>query len=126
MKKKLPLYILIFSIISSVSFCNLFCNSSTSTKDISTTRNIYLNHDDSVKYVGIETCRSCHTSIYNSFIQTGMGQSFNLATKHKSVADFSKKQIVFDKFSGMSYYPFFDGDTMRILEFKIEKKDTVY
>lgn len=125
MKKKLPLYILIFSIISGVSFCNLFCNSSTSTKDISAST-IYLNHDDSVKYVGIETCRSCHTSIYNSFIQTGMGQSFNLATKHKSVADFSKKQIVFDKFSGMSYYPFFDGDTMRILEFKIEKKDTVY
>ena len=26
----------------------------------------------------------------------------------------------------MSYHPFFDGDTMRIMEFKIEKKDTVY
>ena len=55
-----------------------------------------------------------------------MGQSFNVASKQKSAADFSKHQIVIDNYSGMSYYPFFDGDTMRIMEFKIEKKDTVY
>ena len=36
--------------------------------------NIYKNHHDSVSYVGIETCKSCHFDIYNSFIETGMGQ----------------------------------------------------
>jgi Flp pilus assembly protein TadD len=118
--------ILFYSFFLSFFFCialsNLYCNSSTSQIQ----DEVYLNHNDSVKYVGIETCRSCHSSIYNSFIQTGMGQSFNIASKQKSSAKFSPHTVVFDKFSGMSYHPFFDGDTMRILEFKLDKKDTIY
>lgn len=111
-----------FAAIFVVLFFNLFCNNSSS-KNTSET---YLNHDSTVKYVGMETCRSCHTSIYNSFIQTGMGQSFNVASKQKSAADFSKKHVVYDQFSDMYYHPFFNGDSMYIKEFRLEGKDTVY
>ena len=41
----------------------------------------YLNHADSVSYVGIETCMQCHYDIYETYIETGMGKSFSLATK---------------------------------------------
>jgi hypothetical protein len=42
---------------------------------------VYLNHADSARYVGINTCKLCHQDIYNSFIKTGMGKSFDVATK---------------------------------------------
>ena len=32
--------------------------------------NQYLNHNDTVKYVGKEQCKNCHVDIYNSYIQT--------------------------------------------------------
>ena len=44
----------------------------------------YLNHRDSAHYVGIQTCRTCHSKIYDTYIKTGMGQSFGLATTEKS------------------------------------------
>ena len=48
---------------------------------------VYLNHHDSVAYVGKETCKECHYDIYNSYMRTGMGQSFHHATKTKSLLD---------------------------------------
>jgi tetratricopeptide (TPR) repeat protein len=88
--------------------------------------NVYLNHNDTVKYVGIMQCASCHYDIYQSFIQTGMGQSFAPATKQKSVADFNNHKPVFDKFNNMYYYPFWVSDTMFISEFRLNGKDTIY
>ena len=44
----------------------------------------YLNHNDTVKYVGKEQCRICHTEIYDSYMQTGMGNPFIL--QQKSIA----------------------------------------
>ena len=86
----------------------------------------YLNHQDSVKYVGIETCRSCHNDIYQTFIQTGMGQSFELATRAKSAADFSRKHVVYDRFADMYYRPWWKGDSMFVTEFRLQGKDTTY
>jgi cytochrome c-type biogenesis protein CcmH/NrfG len=86
----------------------------------------YLNHNDSVKYVGIQTCMLCHQSIYNSFIQTGMGQSFAPATKQKSIATFEKHTAIYDKYQDFYYHPFWAGDTMKIMEFRLKGKDTVF
>ena len=36
----------------------------------------YINHSDTVAYVGKETCKQCHYEIYESYMQTAMGQSF--------------------------------------------------
>jgi len=48
----------------------------------------YASLSDTVKYVGMNTCRKCHESIYETFIQTGMGKSFDLASHKKSSAKF--------------------------------------
>jgi tetratricopeptide (TPR) repeat protein len=86
----------------------------------------YLSHHDSAKYVGMGQCKLCHQQIYNSFIETGMGKSFDHAGKEKSSAKFDKHTVVYDKYSDLYYHPFWDGDSMRILEFRLEGKDTVY
>ena len=86
----------------------------------------YLNHNDSVKYVGMQQCRSCHADIYNTFIETGMGKSFDLATKQKSSADFSKHHVVYDKFKNLNYHPFWKNNNMFIMEYRMNGKDTVY
>lgn len=86
----------------------------------------YLNHNDSVKYVGMQQCRSCHADVYNTFIETGMGKSFDLATKQKSSADFSKHHVVYDKFKNLYYHPFWKNNNMYIMEYRMNGKDTVY
>lgn len=86
----------------------------------------YLNHSDSAHYVGMGQCKLCHQSIYDSFIKTGMGQSFDHATKQKSSAKFEKHTVIYDNYSDFYYHPFWDGDSMKIMEFRLKGKDTVY
>lgn len=86
----------------------------------------YYNHNDTVKYVGMDQCRACHNSIYETFIETGMGQSFNVASKHKSAARFGKHYVVKDRFTDLNYYSYWKGDSMYIMEFRLEGKDTVH
>lgn len=124
MKRVPNIYTLgILLLMAVVLLCNMFCNSKPTS---SAQPNTYLNHNDSVKYVGIETCRSCHNDIYKTFIQTGMGQSFDLATRAKSAADFSSKHLVYDKFNDMYYAPSWKGDNMFITEFRLQGKDTIH
>ena len=54
----------------------------------------YLNHNDTVKYVGKQECRVCHTEIYDSYMQTGMGKSFHFATKEHSALAVSVMPII--------------------------------
>lgn len=106
-----------------ISFFNLFCGQSSTQADV---QSPYLNHHDSVKYVGMDACRACHNQIYETFIQTGMGQSFNVASKQKSAANFGTHQVVFDKLNNLNYYPFWRNDTMYILEYRLQGKDTIH
>lgn len=102
---------------------NIFCNEINENDKIESK---YLNHHDSVKYVGMQQCRACHSAIYNSFIETGMGKSFDLATKQKSSADFSKHHVVYDKFKNLYYNPYWKNNAMYILEYRLQGKDTIY
>ena len=34
--------------------------------------------------------------------------------------------MVYDKFSDLSYHPFWSGDTMKIMEFRLDGKDTTH
>jgi len=86
----------------------------------------YLNHSDSAHYVGMNQCRLCHQSIYNSFVETGMGKSFDMASKQKSAAKFNKHTVVYDKFNDFYYHPFWDNDSLKIVEFRLQGKDTIY
>jgi hypothetical protein len=104
-----------------------FCNSPKQ-KTISEQTSAWLNvYDTGVHYVGMEKCRICHESIYQTFIQTGMGQSFGHATKTKSAADFSPQHaLVYDKDLDYYYKPYFNNDTMYVMEFRLEGEDTVH
>jgi len=87
---------------------------------------VYLNHADTAKYVGINTCRLCHQSIYNTFIETGMGKSFAGATKQKSAGDY-KHSVIYDKFSDFYYKSFWGkNDSLYFLEFRLQGRDTIY
>jgi len=87
---------------------------------------VYLNHADTARYVGINTCKLCHQDIYNTFLETGMGQSFAAATKEKSAGDF-KNSLIYDEFSDFWYKSFWGkNDSLYFKEFRIKGKDTVY
>ena len=76
----------------------------------------YLNHNDTVKYVGIESCMACHYDIYETYIQTGMGQSMSLATKENSEAIFSHSSLLKDTFNQLTYHPFWEDSLLKIKE----------
>jgi len=86
----------------------------------------YLNHSDTAQYVGMDQCRSCHEEIYQTFIQTGMGKSFDHATAEKSVAHFGKEALIYDKTKDFYYESYFRDSLMYIHEFRLKGKDTVY
>lgn len=72
----------------------------------------------------METCKGCHASVHTSFMKTGMGQSFKNAHPEKSSASFTK--TLHDSTSGFSYRPFWKGDSLWVLEFRLENGDTTY
>jgi hypothetical protein len=88
----------------------------------------YLNvQDKNAHYVGMQECRSCHWQIYETFIQTGMGKSWGIANKQKSAADFSPaKALVYDSVKDFYYKPFWNGDSLYILEYRLDGRDTIH
>ncbi len=86
----------------------------------------YLNLNDTVDYIGMQTCRSCHQNVYETYIHTGMGQSFDHATKTKSAAKFDKHAIVYDPDSDFYYKPYWEDSTLYIKEFRLENGDTTH
>jgi len=75
----------------------------------------YLGLKSDAKYVGMQTCRQCHQSIYDSFIRTGMGQSIKLASKDKSVGVFTNSYVE-DTFTKYHYQMSWKGDSLQIEE----------
>ena len=86
---------------------------------------IYLNHSDSAKYVGINNCKLCHQDIYNTYIKTGMGKSFDIASKAKSAGDYHNS-IIHDKIGDFYYKAFWLNDSLQFLEYRLNGKDTIY
>jgi len=86
---------------------------------------LYKNHHDSAKYVGINTCKLCHQSIYNTFIKTGMGKSFDVASQQKSAGDYHTS-VIQDKIGDFYYKAFWKNDSLRFLEYRLQGRDTIY
>ena len=85
----------------------------------------YANHNDTVKYVGMNECKACHYEIYESYIQTGMGKSFSLAVKESSfLSDYP--DLVYDSIKNLSYMPVWKNDSLWIKEFRIINGDTIH
>ena len=105
-------------------FCNSPEEQPVETKAGSAWRNVY---DTSIQYVGMEKCRTCHEAVYQTYIQTGMGQSWDYATHSKSAGDFSPEHaLVYDKELDFYYKPYWNGDSMYIMEYRLEGKDTIH
>lgn len=121
--------ILIILALVGATLPTFFCNSPKNDKNAgeavgSPWKNVY---DTTVHYVGMQTCRTCHEDVYRTFSQTGMGQSFDYATKQKSAADFSPSHaLVYDKNLDFYYKPYWNNDSLYIMEFRLEGKDTVH
>ncbi len=109
----------------------MFCNSpsaddsgSKEPQPTSAWLNVY---DTSARYVGMDVCRGCHPGIYETFIKTGMGQSFGMATRQKSAADFTPgNALVYDSVLDFYYKPYFSGDTFYIMEYRLKGRDTIH
>lgn len=120
MRNKLIFFLFIFSIFL-LAFCNT--NHSRSNDKVNST---YLNLSDSAKYVGIETCKLCHQDIYNTFIQTGMGKSFDVASRQKSSAIVDSETLVYDSYSDFHYQPIWKNENYFMKEYRLLGKDTSY
>jgi tetratricopeptide (TPR) repeat protein len=113
-------FLLLGAFVASISFCD------TGTSTPSSEASPFLNLQDSVKYVGMNMCKSCHTDIYNSYMQTGMGQSFGLATREKSAATFEPHTAVYDTVNNLYYHPYWQNDSMFVREYRVVDGDTVH
>ena len=86
----------------------------------------YLNLHDSVAYVGIETCKSCHYDQYKTFTQTGMGQSFDKVSKKKSALQLSGTPAIYDLHKDFHYQPYWKGEVLSLREFRLWQGDTTH
>jgi Flp pilus assembly protein TadD len=86
----------------------------------------FLNLHDSVTYVGMKTCLSCHKDVHDHYIHTGMGRSFDLATMERSDAKFDEHALVYDKDKDFYYKPFFEDSILYVLEYRLAGKDTIH
>lgn len=82
----------------------------------------YLNHHDTVAYVGIESCMACHYDIYETYIQTGMGQSMSVAHPNNSEAHFHHHSMLVDSFTNFKYIPFWEDSILKIKELYAENE----
>lgn len=117
--KKFSALVLLFTI----ALFGFYCTSAEKTVEKAAT---YLNLHDSVQYVGKQVCLSCHAGAHSSYLETGMGQSFGLATKIKSAGSFEHNPTIYDAVLNLYYQPYFLGDTLYIKEFRISGKDTIH
>ena len=117
-KKKILWMVLLSVLLSTIFF---FSDCSTGSKQES-----YLNHADSVSYVGIETCATCHEDKAASFRHTGMGMSFSTATKAHSSADFKGQHLVYDSATRFYYQPYLKATEIWVKEFLLHKSDTIH
>ncbi len=128
MKWKVPT-VLVLSLITVLVMTLSHCNSDTSTalEPAGEEGPRYLNHNDTVAYLGIDACRQCHAEIYQTFIHTGMGSSFGVADTHKSIASIGSNSLLHDPNLKLTYHPYWEGDSLYLQEFRLhDSGDTLY
>lgn len=104
----------------------VFCTQTENETESTIAESKYLNLAADAEYVGMETCKTCHANIHETYIHTGMGRSFDKATREKSDAIFDKHAIVYDSKSDFYYQPYFSNDELFIKEFRLENGDTTH
>ena len=88
---------------------------------------VYLNHNDTVRYVGKEKCIMCHYDHYETYRHTGMGLSFDKATRQKSASVLDEKSVIYDQYHDLYYHPYWDDSVLKVMEYRLNAKgDTVH
>lgn len=122
--KTIVLTLVVVAIALPAFFCNSPKEKAATEENSSAWKNVY---DTTVQYVGMQKCRTCHEAVYQTYIQTGMGQSWEHATKQKSAADYNPQHaLVYDKDLDFYYKPYWEKDSLYIMEFRLEGKDTIH
>ncbi len=124
MKQSDLIRLLLLPAIVLIACMNWYCKPSTS--KVNESRTTYAGLSNSAEYVGMQTCSGCHSNVHATFIHTGMGLSFDRASKIKTSGDFSKHPVVYDKYKDFYYSPYWEKDSLKFKEFRIDAGDTVY
>ena len=90
------------------------------------TEGVYLNLNDTVKYLGRESCKACHLINYWSYMRSGMGLSWDTANQIKSASVVGPDSMLYDPYKNLTYKPFWDGDSLYLKEFRLINGDTVF
>jgi len=89
MRKRLLYLLIIFLLFLIIILFKLFIsNTNTEVFQLDSSSHSHLNIYTDIDYLGINQCKDCHFDIYETYIQTGMGKSFNYATKENSSSVF--------------------------------------
>ncbi|MEM6264283.1 MAG: tetratricopeptide repeat protein [Bacteroidota bacterium] len=89
-------------------------------------RETYASLESTNGYTGIQSCQPCHKKIYQSYLETGMGQSMYRPDGNNIIEAFDETALVYDPFSDYYYRPFWVSGEMFIQEFRLGESDTVY
>lgn len=116
----------IYIVFICLAVLTVFCTRTEQNTKTTIATSEYLNLAADAEYVGMETCKTCHADIHETFIHTGMGRSFDKASRQKSDAVFDKHAIVYDDKNDFYYQPYFQNDELFIKEFRLEKGDTTH
>jgi hypothetical protein len=120
--KKLSFFIRWGFTVLTLAWLFAFCKNTPASGDGSS----FLNLQDSVGYVGMAVCASCHKNVHDTYIHTGMGRSFDHAIWQKTAAKFDAHALVYDTARNFYYFPFFRDSTFFVLEYRLENGDTVH
>ncbi|GAB4422424.1 MAG: hypothetical protein OHK0039_38440 [Bacteroidia bacterium] len=86
----------------------------------------YLSLDPANSYTGSASCEPCHRKIYHSYLETGMGKSLYPPSPDRIIEDFGPSAVVYHPATDFYYRPYWSGDRMMLLEYRLEGGDTVF
>jgi len=108
---------LVFTALIAAALALVFCQ-----RDLPTYRNL----EPVVGYVGMATCQGCHADVHRTFIHTGMGKSWDTASRAKSAATYGEHALVYDSVANFYYQPYWQDSSLYVREFRLEGGDTVH
>ncbi|MBX7109687.1 MAG: tetratricopeptide repeat protein [Chitinophagales bacterium] len=117
---KRSFFIILFS---GIAVLFIYCNGP---QKAETAKLLYRNWSDTADYVGMNSCKTCHRQIYETFMATGMGKSWDMASPAKSSGKFDSHNVVYDPYKNFYYQPFWKDSLLYIMEYRLEGKDTIY
>jgi len=107
-------YFILSGVVVAITFFACIQHNANEPELTSPFKNVYGN----ANYVGSVVCANCHVEKHESFMHTGMGLSFDSATKTKSAGKFNTLPV-YDSLNNLFYRAFFKDNKMFIKEWQL-------